>query len=101
MKTTTTVLAFLSTTLLTAAAGCTDAPATASERQGLARIGAVVTGDSSTTLEVRAIDSASGTIAASQQIALAADGSAATTLALPEGHYQLDLSAIARRRPSS
>lgn len=90
----------LSTTLLAFATlpACTDAgtgTSTAATTSGRARITVVVTGDTSASIDVTATDHADGEVAVTQHLTLAADGSAAINLELPEGDYGLQLTALA------
>lgn len=94
-----TTISLLSAAVLALAApACTDPgtdSSTAASTSGQARIAVVVTGDGSSALDLTATDAATGMVATRQHLSLAADGSVAVTLALPEGEYDLGLAAIA------
>jgi hypothetical protein len=92
-------LSFLSAALLALAApACTDTAtdgSSQSELSGRAELSIVVTGDASASLDLTATATATGEVALSQHLDLAADGSVAATIELPEGDYSFSLSALA------
>jgi hypothetical protein len=92
-------LSFLSTALLAfAIPACTDTStdtSTQASTSGRAQLTIVVTGDASAAVELVATAHATGEVAISQTLDLAADGSVSASIELPEGEYSFGLSAIA------
>lgn len=91
-------LSFLSAALLALAAvpACTDSGAdSVALSSGRAQLTVVVTGDTSAALELVATDEASGEVALTQHLDIAADGSVAADVELPEGDYRFELTAVA------
>lgn len=83
---------------LAAAPACTDSgvdSSTQASTSGRAQIAVVVTGDASSSLDLVLTDHASGAVALTQHLTIAADGSVGATVELPEGDYGLELTALA------
>ena len=90
----------LSTALLALAAlpACTGTDTdttTQASTSGRAQVAIVVTGDTSTSLALVATAHATGTVALTEHLTIAADGSVAATIDLPEGDYSFELTALA------
>ena len=90
----------LSAVLLAFAAvpACTDAGTgsnTAASTSGRVSMQVIVTGDTSSSLDLTATDAATGAVALADHFTIAADGSVAATVELPEGDYSFTLTAYA------